>query len=501
MAYTLPIIMSITLTGKVMGILRDRLQAVYFGTYSAEAIAFSQAAFLPRNFLDIMFASVFSASFIPVFNRELETLGKDAAFALAARFIRFLLLVTTAVTVLAVIFAEPVYGVFLAAEAHAAEVRPLAVTLLRIMFPIMVVSSLAFSLTGILQSMGQFYIPAAMSIASNGVILLYYFFGIERFGVYGLAVAFLVGWGAQVVIQLPFLVRNGFFLRPWGAAPHPARDSSLDPFKSILKLSLPVMVASWLLPVNLLVNTRAVGGLYGGEHGFPALMYAHSLYTVITGLFVLSLANVLFPALSKFAAVEDWAGYTEYLRTCLRGMLFLLLPMTFGLMAVAEPLVRLVFYGGRFDGVSVQITATALFFFSLGIVGFGLQVILSRACFALQDGRGPLVTAVLAMVINAVLSFALAPSMEIGGPALASAVGISVAGVGLLIRLRGLLPERLWDSRMIFDIGKMLALALVMYAVVSLIDGIFLAAAAGVVLYLLGAFILKIPEVTLWIKR
>ena len=504
---TVGVMMSITLTGKIMGILRDRMQSVYYGTYSMEAIAFEQASFLPRVFLDIMFASIFSASFIPVFNRYLETKGKEAAFQLAASFIKFLLLVTIAVTALCIIFAVPIYNLFLGGQYLAPETRDLGVLLLRMMFPIMVISSLAFSLTGILQSLGKFNIPAAMSVASNGIILLYYFFFIDYFGVYGLAVAFLLGWSAQVLIQIPFLVKQQFFT----SANFKVSFKDSKAMREIGQLTLPVMVASWLGPVNFLVNGRASITLYGGEHGFVALNRAHVLYTVITGLFVLSLANVLFPTLSKLAAHKDWKEYAVFLRTSLRGLLFLLLPITFGLMAVAEPLVRLVFQGGRFQDTSVEITATALFFFSLGIVGFGLQIILSRACFALQDGKGPLITSVLAMVINFILSFALAPSMEIGGPAMASSIAISLAAVGLLMRLRQKLPETLWTWRMTIDTSKMLILALAMYIAVryglGILDTRFiensLAARVlmvcipvglGAGIYMIGAFILRIPE-------
>ena len=543
------LMMAITLTGKVMGILRDRMQGIHYGTYTIEGIAFEQAALLPRTFLDIMFASVFSASFIPIFNRYLETKGQEAAFNLAARFIKGLLLITITISLLSIVLAAPLHSLLLDGEALAPETRDLAITLLRIMFPIMIISSLAFSLTGILQSLGQFNIPAAMSIASNGIILAYYFFFIERFGVYGLAIAFLIGWSAQVAIQIPFLYRRGFF-KTLGLCPKPRKllkkfDQNFrmgifmkdlikipklkflsnffkkvrgglgaEPPRSsdlheVWRLALPVMVASWLVPVNFLVNTRAAVNLYGGLHGFVSISRAHGLFIVITGLFVMSLANMLFPALSKLAAREDWAAYAAYLRSSLRGMLFVLLPMTFGLMILARPLVRLVFLGGRFQELSVEITATALFFYSLGIVGFGLQLVLSRACFALQDGRGPLFTALLAMGINFVLSFALAPGMEIAGPALASAIAISVAGLGLALRLwRRMI---IWDINASFEVGKMLVLAVLMYFAVSAwmpgIEAVFagddlparlmvvvVPAGIGLSFYFVSALILKVPE-------
>ncbi|MCL2398699.1 MAG: murein biosynthesis integral membrane protein MurJ [Defluviitaleaceae bacterium] len=507
MIATVGVMMTITLIGKIMGVLRDRMQGVYFGTYSAEGIAFMQASFLPRVFLDIMFASVFSASFIPVFNRYLETKGKEAAFNLAASFLKIILLVSVTVTVLMILFATPIYSLFLDGESLTPATRELGIILLRIMFPLLILSSLAFSLTGILQSLGQFNIPAAMSVASNGIILLYYLIFIDQFGVYGLATAFLLGWSMQVLIQIPFLIKQNFFRINRQKSKSKDRTALIE----IRNLALPVMVASWLGPINFLINTRASVNLYGGEHGLVSLNMAHSLYTVITGLFVLSLANVLFPTLSKLAAREDWNEYTTFLRSSLRGLLFLLLPIAFGLMTVAHPLVRLVFEGGRFQDTSVDITATALFYFSIGIVGFGLHVILSRASFALQDGRGPLVTSIVAIAINFVLSFTLAPILEIGGPALASAIAISVAAMGLFIRLNLRLPENIWTKNMTVDTIKMIILVILMSIIVrfgigflgnlltedTLLDRVLmiaLPAGLGVGIYMTGALFLKIPE-------
>ncbi|MCL1998417.1 MAG: murein biosynthesis integral membrane protein MurJ [Turicibacter sp.] len=491
------IVIVIAAIGKIMGVLRDRMQAVHFGTYGAEALAFSQASLLPRLFLDIMFASILSASFIPIFNRYLENKGREAALDLAASFVKLALILTTAFTVVAIILAAPIYTMLLSGEALPPETELLGIRLLRIMFPLLIISGLAFTFTGILQSLGKFYIPAAMSIASNGVILLYYFLFIERFGVYGLALAFILGWSTQVLIQIPFLVKIKFF-------GHLSKKNTYlrEEFAGIGRLTLPAMVASWLGPINFWVNTRATINLYDGDHGFVALNMAYSLYTVITGLFVLSVSNILFPALSKMAARKDWSEYTELLQNSLRGLLFFLIPMTFGVMAVSEPLVSFVFQGGLFQETSVEITAIALFFFSPGIVGFGTQVILIRACFSIQDGKAPLYTSLLAMAINLILSFALAPHMEIGGPALASSIAITVAALCLFLRLRIRISKNLWNLSMSIDTAKMLLLAIIMYFAVTYSLNFFdnrlwalvVPIIGGLTLYILGTFALKIPE-------
>ncbi|MCL2839167.1 MAG: murein biosynthesis integral membrane protein MurJ [Defluviitaleaceae bacterium] len=507
---TVGMMMIIALAGKVMGLVRDSMIAAHYGTDSIEGIAFTQAGMLPLLFLDIVFAAVFSASFIPVFSELLTKKGKKAAFDLAARFIAVIGFLTLVITVLGILFAVPLYAIFFEGNYASSEIRTLGIQLLQLMFPLMVLSGLAFSLASVLQSLGEFNIPAFMSVASNGVILLYFFFFIEYFGVYGLAVAFLIGWLVQILIQVPFLIKQGFRLNLNALAFW--RSFRYEEMGKIGRLTLPVMVATWLAPVNLLVNSRAALDLYGGEHGFMAIRFANTLYTIITGLFVLSLANVLLPKLSTLAAKGDLSAYVGFLQASLRSLMFMLLPMALGMMAIARPLVSLVFERGQFDETSVFITSQALFFLSTGILGFGLQIILSRACYALQDGRAPLVTAIVAMVLNFILSFTLAPMWDIGGVALASAISISTAAVGLLIMLRRKLKGySILTWAMIMDFIKMGVMAVIIFFVARYVLGVvetffadvnFLTrvimvavpAAVGAVVYMVGTLILQVHE-------
>ena len=501
-AKTVAVMMAITIVGKILGVLRESMQSAQFGGDTAEAIAFAQASILPRSFLDIMFAAAFSASFIPVFSSYLETKGKKAAFDLAALFISVVLVLTAAVTLLSVVLAHPIFILTVGSGGLPYGTVSLGATLLRIMFPLMILSGLAFSFTGILQSLGEFRIPAAMSAVSNAVILVYYFFFIDRFGVYGLAVAFLLGWGCQVLIQVPFLVKHKFRFR--------FRLHLKDPgLRQIGQLALPVMVSSWMVPVNTQVNIRAAAGLYGGEFGVTAILFANTLFTIVSGIFILSVSNVILPRLSRQAAAKDGTGFNDTVNETVRVLLFFLLPLTFGLMTLSRPLVQLVHGRGLFSDMAVQITATALFFFAMGIVGFGLFAVLSRACYAMLDGRTPIVAAVAAIVVNGVLSFALAPALDIAGPALASALAQTV-GAGILVASltrKGILK---WPRDTVLDIGKMLVIALVMFAAVYFAHGqmaalpavlkVGICAVLGVGVYIGLAALLRIKEMR-WLAK
>ncbi|MDR1664201.1 MAG: murein biosynthesis integral membrane protein MurJ [Clostridiales bacterium] len=454
---TVMAMMAVTLLGKLMGVLRDRMEGALLGMDTAQGAAFAQASSLPRNFLDIMFAAVFSASFIPVFNDYLETKGKKAAFDLAALFISVTLLVTATFTVICVIFAEPLYAIFLSGDALPAGAFPLGVRLLRFMFPLIVLSGLAFSLTGILQSLGEFNIPAAMSAVSNGIILIYYFFFFEKFGVHGLCAAFLLGWAAQTAIQVPFLVKHRFPFR----FSFNVKDAGL---RQIAGLALPVMAATWAAPVNQVLGGKAVA-LFGGAYDVAAMPKAYNLFLIVSGVFVLSVANVIFPRLSKESATGDDTAFSDTLGGTLRSLFLILLPMTAGMMAMSEPLVRLVYKDGLFDESAVAVTARALFWFSPGIVGYGLQTVLSRACYALRDGKTPVVSAAVAIALNAALCFGLAPSMELTGVAIASSVSLTAAAGVMMISLarKGKIKIKRQDMLALL---KMAGLSVLMLAVV-----------------------------------
>ncbi len=208
---TISTVMLITLLGKILGLYRDRLLAVHYSV-GMEANAFFTASRIPRVFFDAVFASAIAACFIPVFSEYLEKKGKKDAFRFAGSFITIISLLTAVLTVLGMLFPQPLVALF--ADYSDPQTTALAVSLTRVMFPTVFFSGVAFSLVGVLQAQDHFTAPALMSTLSNLVIIVYFLFGDQKFGIYGLAGAYLVGWFLQGVIQIPPLRRLGYRYRP-----------------------------------------------------------------------------------------------------------------------------------------------------------------------------------------------------------------------------------------------------------------------------------------------
>lgn len=488
----------ITLIGKVLGLIRDQYLALNY-SIGSEAVAFMTASRVPRLFFDAVFASAITASFIPVFNEYLTTKGKKEAFKLANRFITIIGIATVAFTVLGDIFAP--WLVKLLATGLDTETMALTVQLARYMFPSIVFTGIAFSFVGILQSMDEFTIPAAMSAVSNVIVIVYYIFFNEKYGIYGLTAAFMLGWIMQAAIQIPPLIKKGYFYRPsfkW-------KDEGI---KKIGLLMLPVMVSTWIQPINLAVSTNFASWLFEGT-AVAVMEYANNLYTIIAGILVLSIANVIFPKLSRLSSGNNEADFGNMINSTLRSMALLIVPMMFGLMCLSSQVIELVYMRGDFTETAVALTSSALFWLCLGMVGYGVQNILSRAYFANKSGKLPLISGAVSILTNIVFCFMLRNVMGVGGLALASTIASTVSAVILFIPMYKN-NKAIVDKGFAMDLIKITVSAVIMSAAVIAISRGFapyfgsgfkgtliitaISTLSGIIVYALCCIVLKVSQ-------
>ncbi len=495
-ALTVAVMMAITLGGKVLGLVRDRLLTVNYGSGSA-ANAFLTASRIPRVFFDTVFASAISACLIPVLGEVMEKRGKKEAFRFAGNFMSVMGLICAVLTVLGTVFAPQLTAFF--ADGYDEQTAELCASLTRIMMPTVFFTGLAFSLVGVLQTLGEFNVPAAISLVSNVAVIAYYLTLNRKFGITGLAVAFLAAWALQALVQVPSLIKRGFRF-------YPSLSLRNEEMGKVGRLMLPVMVSTWVLPINQTVNSKFASRLFDGA-GVSAVEHAFDLYTVIAGVFVLSVTNYIFPRLSRENAGGGAEVMKKTLRTTTHATLFVVAPMTAGLCLMARPLIDLIFGGGLFDAFSVDITARALRIMSLGMVGYAVQAVLSRAYFAGQTGKVPLIAGAVSIVFNIALCALLTAKFDVGGIAAASAVSFTANAVALALPLkkRGL---GFFDKKFLTDMAKLLAATLVMSACVwgtlRALEGragklltLAVPAAVGVAVYAVMALVLRTDEAML----
>ena len=197
----------INLISKVLGLLRDIVFANFYGT-GFEATAFFTALKIPTQIVDLVLSSAIVSTFVPVFNDIMQEEGKDKANHFAGNFINVVGLIATVISLIGIVFAPHIVN--LLAGGFDAQTYALTVELIRITFPMIIFTALAFSFVGFLQSYGQFNVPAMISGVSNFVVIAFLLLFSNKTGIHGVAACMVVAWLLQLVIQLPFAKKHGY---------------------------------------------------------------------------------------------------------------------------------------------------------------------------------------------------------------------------------------------------------------------------------------------------
>lgn len=408
------------LLAKVLGQVREMFIASAFGAGSV-ADAYYAASTLPLNLFDIVFASAISSAFIPVYNSFAQKDGVAEGDRFASSFVNVIVVGSVAVSVLLMIFSGVLVKIM--APGLSGEVYSLAVKLTVIMMPIIVFASLTFCFTGILQSKGEFNVPAVISIVSNGFVIIYLVFFNKYFGIYGLAVSLLIGWFLQFVVQLPSARKNGFKYQ---------RIFYHKGLKDVVKLALPVLAGTWIQPISNMINNAYASSL---KSGISSLNYASKLYLIVSAVFTVSVTNYVFPLLSKQSASESKDDYKKTLCFSFKIIVAVLIPITVLMLALHTPIIEIVYKRGSFDDEALCLTSGAFFWYCLGIIFYGVLDLLNKAFYAQKNSIVPAVTAISAIFINVVLSYILKNAMGIYGLALSATLVYAFMATVLFVTL------------------------------------------------------------------
>ncbi len=415
-----------TALSRVLGLVRDVSIAYRFGasaTYDAFLIAF----FVPHVLRQLLAEGALSTAFVPLYTG----LGasSDDANRFASNLLSWLVLLFPLFAGAGILLA-PWYVPFLA-SGFGPEQMALTVSLTRWLFPFIVLVGFGAVFMGILNAHHRFLAPSlAPSWFNLGMI-----FAVAVLAprwpsgpVYGLAVGVLLGSFAQLIFQVPSLVRTGFRLAFHITPVHPA----------VLRLVRRMMPAVFVLAVaqiNLLVDNKLASYLPSGA--ISSLQYGMRLFQLPLGVLAVSIATALLPRLSVAEARNDRKAFSAYLSHGMAATALVLLPAMAGLLLVGHDAIRLLFEHGTFTGSDTVRTAGVLAYYAVGLLPYGWVYVQSRACYALGRTGLPLVAAVSSVATNVALDLLLVHTMRADGLALATAMAGLVNSAVLLIFLRG----------------------------------------------------------------
>jgi len=439
-----------TMASRLLGVLREVVLAGLFGASAGPAMdAFNVAFRVPNLVRDLFAEGAMTAAFVPTFTRTLTSRGREAAWRLGNLVINALLVVTSGLVILGMVFAGPITQAIASGDEFASIPGKLELTtqLTRIMMPFLTTVAVAVAMMGMLNSLHRFFVPA-ISPAMFNVATIFCAFSVVPLmpsiglpPIAGIAIGTVLGGIAQIAVQWPALRKEGFRYRP-------AVDFRDPDLREVLRLMGPGTLGLAAVQINVFVNTALATTQPQGAVSW--LQYAFRLMYLPIGLFGVSIATAALPELSRQAAVANREAMRRTISTGLRMMLMLNVPATVGLIVLAHPIIELLFERGAFTPADTAATAAALMFYAPGLLGYSAVKIASPSFYSLGDSRTPVIVSVASMGVNLALNLILIKVMGYRGLALGTAIAalFNASAVVLLLskRLDGLEGRRVADA-------------------------------------------------------
>ncbi|MCC6299076.1 MAG: murein biosynthesis integral membrane protein MurJ [Anaerolineales bacterium] len=501
--------------GQLAGLARGILVANTFGA-SPELDAFFAANRVSETLFLLIAGGALGSAFIPTFTGLLAKGDKDSAWRLASALANTVTLTLSLLAALIALFAPQVVRFALAPGLSTdPELFSLTVSLLRIQLISAVLFGLGGLIVGILNAHQIFLVPALTPAMYQLGIIFGVLFLAPSMGIYGLAWGVVVGAVMYLVVQIPslakllrtsyYVLRNTqYAVRNFSLGLH---DSNV---RQVLILMIPRLLGVAVVQLNFWVNTNLASRMEEGS--VAALYYGFALMLMAQAAIAQSVAIAAMPTFSAQHALGKLDEMRSSLAASLRGILLMAVPASAGLILLREPLISFLYQRGEFDSHDVQLVAWALLWFAAGLVGHSIMEVLTRAFYAQQDTKTPVIIGTIAMGLNVVYSILFSRWFEqigwfpLGGLALANSFATALEAVALFIfmrrRLNGIEGKSIFNSAWRVALAALgMGVGLMAWIQLTLSQTRWLVALGGVaiggIVYAASVVMFKVPEVRL----
>ena len=422
----------LTLLSRILGLVREMTKAHFLGT-SAFSDAFGIAFMIPNLFRRLFAENSISVAFIPTFRNYLEDAEtpegkKEAENFVKATFTLVSFLTVTFVSV-GILLTPLILKIFYSTEDLVAKNE--AIILTRIMFPYLVVISIAAFFQGILNALKIFSPSGFTPILFNTIVIActYIFSRWTSNPARAMAIGVITGGTVQALFQLPFVLKNN-----WHITFTSLRKAFSNPgTKKVLVLIGPTIIGMAGYQINDIVSSALA--TRAGEGVVSSLQYSLRLQELILGICAVTIGTVILPDLTGYAKKQEWDKFNNLLCQSVKIMALIAIPITFYSLIMSENIISLVFSGGKFNADSVRQTMEVFNFHIIGLFFIAVNRILSPAFYAQQNTRSPTIAGLLNFAVNITLAALLVGNFGGRGIALALTTASAVNTVVLFAML------------------------------------------------------------------
>lgn len=422
MKRTVLIIMILTIGSKIFGLLRDIALSYFYGT-SVISDAYIISITIPSVLFGFVVAGLL-AGFIPMYNQVEKEKGRLSADLFTNNVINILLIICTLIIIIVLPFTSQIVKMF--ASGFDQETIKLTGSFTRVSIIAIYFSGIITIFTGYLQIKGNYTVPALIGLPLNILIVIFIYLS-TKVNLHLLSVGFVIASASQLIFMAPYIKKNNFRYKR-------VLDIHNKYVRKMGRNSIPIILGVSVNQINVLVDRTIASQLLVG--GISALNYASRLNGFVQGIFVWSITTVMYPIISKFSAEKNLLNFKNVIKESIVGVSIMTLPITIGTLMFSEQLISVLYGRGAFDDTAIKITSQALFYYSIGIIGFGFRDILTKVFYSLQETKIPMINAALGMLLNIILNIVLSRYLGIGGLALATSIAATFTTILLFISLR-----------------------------------------------------------------
>lgn len=446
-------LMIITMLSKVLGFARELVLGATYG-----ASGYSDIYIIAMNIPSVLFSTIGAAlatTFIPLYYENYNLGGDTRALKYTNNMFNIAIILGVILSIVAFIFAKQLTKVF--AIGFDGEKLNIAIKFTRIMIFCGLIIIANNIITSLLQIKEKFIITGFVGLPYNIIIIISIVLSI-KINIYILPVGTLVAMISQFLIQYVIVYKNGYRYKY-------ILNIKDEYVRRVIWLVGPVFIGVAVNQINTMVDRTLASTLIEGS--ISALNYANRLNGFVMGIFITTLGAVIYPMLSKLSSEKDKDKFTQSMYKSINTVILLLMPITIGAIVLSKPIVKLLFERGAFNTSATDMTSSALVFYSLGMVSFGLRDILGKVFYSLQDTKTPMLNGAIAMSFNIILNLLLVKIMGHRGLALATSISATISIIFLFVSLRKKIGY-FGEDKIIITLVKSLIASMIMGIIILL---------------------------------
>lgn len=492
---------SVTIFSRLLALLSTQIYLSAFGAKDVELNIYSYALIMP-NIIFTAIGTALTTVIVPIYSSLLAKNETEKS----KKFLDDMISISTLLMVLLIIVGLIIspYIVNFSYYKNSIEQFNYAVFALRVLIPVMFFYGLNFIFQGILQSHHKFLLPALVSIPSSLTVIIYVLFLSNKFGVTGLLFATLLGLSLQALFLLPAVLKTGYVYKP-------SFDFKSEEIRHSLKLTAPVLIGVSAYQINSVFNISMATKFMN----VTVLQNVQNIVLTSVLTFIYSVTSVYYPRLSTFWAKKDVDSYKKTLSEIFSGVLFLIIPISFGFVMVRMPFFNLLSKWGKVTTDDINVMAIILSLYAIGIPAMAFKEIIDRAFYAQKQTKVSAIIGFVIMIFNIIFSLSLIKFLGLYALPLSYSLS-STVGVSILLIIMNKKIGHFFDG-----IGKLtlkctisaIVMSVSIYGVETIITNIyfdnlifrilhlFVPVTLGVIVYFATTSLLGVNESTAVINR